>query len=136
MTQPHRKPEHELGPLLVAMLERFRKKRGQIYFQDNKSVPFFLTSNAREKNAGLPIRPQANNAAIGWRCCHQLLHLCPRCFFRPPHESEKLRQIGQQFGAVLRQVRPGLTTLEQRSAQYADESKRCRSVNPNQKICT
>jgi hypothetical protein len=36
----------------------------------------------------------------------------------------------------MRQVRPRLTALEQRSAQYAQESKRRRTINPYQKICT
>lgn len=89
-----------------------------------------LRAHTREKNIGIPIGPQADHATARRGRRHESLHRLPRRGFRPPHEPEKLRQVGQQLRAVVRQIRPGSTAVQHRSEEHAPESKRSRAINP------
>lgn len=93
-----------------------------------------LRAHTREKNIGIPISPQADNATARRGRCHKSLHRLPRRGFRPPHEPQELRQVAQQFRTVVRQVRSGSTAVQHCSKEHAPESKRCRAINPNQHV--
>ncbi len=91
-------------------------------------------AQAREKNFGISIGPQADHATNRRGGRHESLHRLPGRVLRPPHEPEKLWQVGQQFRTVVRQVRPRSTSAQHRSEEHTPESKRRRAIDPYYRV--